>query len=117
MIAVLDDDQSVRKALVRVLEAAGHAARSFNSGQDFLKSWHFDPPDCLVLDLQMPGLSGVEVQKALNLAGANFPVIIITAHDAADAGREEAMSRGAVAYLHKPVDAGILVNAVMLATT
>ena len=116
MVAVLDDDESVRKALVRVLEAAGHTARGFSSGQDFLKSWSFDPPDCLVLDLQMPGLSGVEVQQALNQAGAKFPVIIITAHDAADVGREEAMSHGAVAYLRKPVDARVLVNSVMFAT-
>lgn len=116
VVAVLDDDESVRKALVRLLEAAGHTARSFNSGRDFLESWHFDAPDCLVLDLQMPGLAGVEVQQALNQAGAKFPVIIITAQDAAGV-REEAMSHGAVAYLRKPVDAGLLVNAVMFATT
>ncbi len=116
MIAVLDDDESVRKALVRLLEAAGHTARSFSSGRDFLESWHFDAPDCLVLDLQMPGLAGVEVQQALNRAGAKFPVIIITAHDAAGV-REEALSHGAVAFLRKPVDAGVLVNAVMFATT
>ena len=116
MVAVLDDDESVRKALVRLLEAAGHTARDFSSGRDFLKSWHLDLPDCLVLDLQMPGLAGVDVQQALNQAGAKFPVIIITAHDAASV-REEAMSHGAVAYLHKPVDASVFVNAVMFATT
>jgi FixJ family two-component response regulator len=116
MVAVLDDDESVRKALVRLLEAAGHTARSFISGRDFLESWHFDAPDCLVLDLQMPGLAGVEVQQALNQAGAKFPVIIITADDAAGV-REEAMIHGAVAYLRKPVDAGVLVNAVMCATS
>ena len=117
VVAVLDDDELVRTALVRLLDAAGHTARSFSSGQDFLAAWHFDPPDCLVLDLQMPGLSGLEVQQALNKAGAKFPVIIITAHDAAGVGREEAMSQGAVAYLRKPVDAGVLLEAVMFAAT
>lgn len=116
MVAILDDDESVRNALVRLLEAAGHTARSFSSGRNFLDAWHLDIPDCLVLDLQMPDLGGMEVQQALKLAGAKFPVIIITAHDAAGV-REEAISHGAVAYLRKPVDAGVLVNTVMFATT
>jgi CheY-like chemotaxis protein len=111
VVAVLDDDESVSKAFVRLLRAAGYAARGFTSGQDLLKHWPVDPPDCLVLDLQMPGLSGAEVHQALKRAGAKFPVIAISAHDAA-AMREEAMSHGAVAYLRKPVDAHVLVNAV-----
>lgn len=116
MVVVLDDDKSVCRALVRLLQAAGYAARGFTSGEEFLKSWRSDSPDCLLLDLQMPGLSGVEVHQALNQAGADFPVIVITA--ALDGpGVEEAMSRGAVAYLRKPVEASVLVNAVMVATT
>ena len=58
MIAVVDDEESVRKAVARVLQAAGFTARAFGSGIEFLESWHFDRPDCLVLDLQMPGLGG-----------------------------------------------------------
>jgi FixJ family two-component response regulator len=114
VIAVVDDEDSVRKALVRVLQAAGFAARAFAGAQEFLKSWHFDRPDCLLLDLQMPGLSGQEVQQALNLAGANFPIIIITAHDGL-AMREECLRLGAVDYLSKPLDGPILLNAVALA--
>ena len=72
MIAVVDDEESVRKAVVRVLQAAGFAARAFASGTEFLESWHFDRPDCLVLDLQMPGLSGTEVQRSLRTAGREF---------------------------------------------
>jgi len=116
VIAVLDDDESVRKALVRLLGAAGHAACGFATGREFLDSWRIDPPDCLVLDLQMSGLSGLEVHQALNKAAATFPVIIVTAHVAASM-REDAMRHGAVAYLSKPVDAGVLMNAVMFATT
>jgi FixJ family two-component response regulator len=111
VIAVVDDEESVRKAVVRVLCAAGFPARGFASGNEFLNSWHFDRPDCLVLDLQMPGLSGMEVQQALNRAGANFPVIIITAHDAPSV-REESLGYGAAAYLCKPLDVRALLQAV-----
>jgi FixJ family two-component response regulator len=114
VIAVVDDEDSVRKALVRVLQAAGFAARAFAGAQEFLTSWHFDRPDCLLLDLQMPGLSGQEVQQALNQAGANFPIIIITAHDGL-AMREECLRLGAVDYLSKPLDGLVLLNAVATA--
>jgi len=72
VIAVVDDEESVRKALVRVLQAARFSARGFDSGTEFLETWHFERPDCLVLDLQMPGLSGTEVQRALRKAGRSF---------------------------------------------
>jgi FixJ family two-component response regulator len=111
VIAVLDDEASVRNAVVRVLGAAGFSARGFASGDEFLKSWHFDRPDYLVLDLQMPGMSGTEVQQALKLAGAKFPVIIITADDAPSI-REESMRLGAVAFLTKPLDVSALLQAV-----
>ena len=75
VVAVLDDDESARKALVRLLEAAGHTARGFSSGRDFLESWHLDAPDCLVLDLQMPGLAGVDVQQGAQTRPVrNFPL-------------------------------------------
>ncbi len=111
MIAVVDDEDSVRKAVLRVLRAAGFSARGFSSGTEFLNSWHFDRPDCLVLDLQMPDLSGVEVQKSLVSAGAQFPVVIITAHDTPSL-REECIRHGAAAYLCKPLDIGALLHAV-----
>jgi FixJ family two-component response regulator len=99
--------------VVRVLQAAGFAARGFPSGDEFLKSWHFDRPDCLVLDLQMPDVSGTEVQQALNEAGAKFPVIIISAYDAPSL-REESIRLGAVAYLSKPIDIDVLRQALTL---
>jgi FixJ family two-component response regulator len=111
MIAVLDDEDSVRNAVVRVLRASGFSARGFASGDEFLRIWQFDRPDCLVLDLQMPDMSGTEVQQALNAAGAKLPVIIVTAHDSPRI-REESMRLGAVAYLCKPVDIGELLQAV-----
>ncbi len=114
MIAVVDDEESVRKAVVRLLQSAGHAAQGFASGSEFLQCWPGDKPDCLMLDLQMPGLSGTEVQRALNRAGAHLPVIVMTANDAPGA-REECMREGAVAYLSKPVDVLVLLDAVDVA--
>jgi FixJ family two-component response regulator len=111
VIAVVDDEDAVCKAVVRVLRAAGYAARGFVSGQEFLTSWHFDRPDCLILDLQMPDISGTEVLQALTVAGAQFPVIIITAHDSPSLA-EECRQRGAAAYLCKPLDASVLLGAV-----
>jgi FixJ family two-component response regulator len=111
VIAVVDDAQSVCKAVVRVLRAAGLPARGYSSGHEFLNTWHFDRPDCLVLDLQMPVLSGREVQQALKSAGAQFPIVIITAHDAPHL-REECLAAGAAGYLCKPLDVGDLVRAV-----
>jgi len=110
----VDDEESVRKAVVRLLRCAGHIAHGFASGSEFLQSGLVHGPDCLMLDLQMPGLSGAEVQRALNRAGAHFPVIVMTANDVPGA-REECMREGAVAYLNKPVDVCVLLNAVSVA--
>ncbi len=103
MIAIVDDDASVRKAMVRLLRAYGHTVCAYSSGSEFLENWRVDRPDCLVLDLQMPGLRGADVQRALNQAGAHFPVIIVSALDSSGA-REECLREGAFAYLRKPLD-------------
>jgi FixJ family two-component response regulator len=113
MIAVVDDEESVRKAVVRLLMAAGYSARGFASGNDFLQNWPVNRPDCVFLDLQMPGLSGTEVQRALNCCGADVPVVIITAQDAPGL-REQCLREGAIAYLRKPLDRGVLLNALKL---
>jgi FixJ family two-component response regulator len=115
VIAVLDDEDSVRRALVRVLHAAGFAARGFDSAEEFLKSWRSDRPECLLLDLQMPGVSGQEVQQALSAAGAKFPIVIVTVCDA-PSQREECMRLGAADYLRKPLDVLSLLQAVTSAT-
>jgi FixJ family two-component response regulator len=114
MIAVVDDEESVRKAVVRLLQAAGHTARGFAAGSDFLQHWPDDRPECLLLDLQMPGLSGADVLRALNRSGAHIPTIIVTAHDSPGA-REECKRLGAVAYLCKPLDERVLLGALRVA--
>jgi FixJ family two-component response regulator len=110
LIAVVDDEEMVRKAVVRLLQAAGYTARAFGSGREFLQFWPKNRPDCVVLDLAMPDLSGADVQRALNGAGAHFPVVIITAHDEPGV-REDCMRRGAAAYLCKPLDERELLDA------
>lgn len=110
MIAVVDDDEPVRKAVVRLLRAAGFSTRGFASGQELLEAWREEPPSCLVLDLQLPGVSGLEVQRRLRLAGARAPTIIMTASDDPHA-RSECLSAGVAAYLRKPLDQQVLLRA------
>jgi FixJ family two-component response regulator len=114
MIAVVDDVDSVRKAVIRILEVAGYAARGFVSGDAFLDTWPDNSTRCLILDLDMPGLSGADVQHELNLAQASIPVIIMTAHDS-PAAREECARLGAHAFLTKPVDISVLLDVVAIA--
>lgn len=104
MIAIVDDDASVCRALRRLLRAFGMDAETFASGQEFIDlitampSFH---ADCLVLDLQMPGMNGLEVQERLAALGRRLPIVFITAHDEAGA-RERALAAGAVAFMRKP---------------
>lgn len=110
MIAVVDDDEPVRNAVVRLLRAAGFSSRGYASGQELLEAWLTEPPNCLVLDLQLPGVSGIEVQRRLRMAGARAPTIIMTASDDPDA-RSECLSAGAAVYLRKPLDEEALFGA------
>ncbi len=114
MIAIVDDNTAVGQALVRLVQAAGFSARAYASGTAFLNHWQSEPPDCLLLDLDMPGLSGMEVQRSLKLASAQFPIIIITSYDREDL-RERCMSAGAASYLCKPLDTEVLIPAISLA--
>ncbi len=110
MIAVVDDDEPVRKAVVRLLRSAGFTSQGFASGQELLEAWLSEPPDCLVLDLQLPGRSGLEVQRDLRLAGARVPTIIMTASDE-PCIRDECVGEGAGACLRKPLDEEALLRA------
>lgn len=110
MIAVLDDDEPVRKALVRLLRSAGFRACSFNSGGELLAQWVSNRPDCLVLDLQMPGSSGLEVQRSLRSAGEAVPTIVITASDEASL-LQECLTAGASVCLRKPIEGALLIAA------
>ena len=110
-VAIVDDEAAVRKALDRVLSASHIGTRIYESGQQFLNSLTSFKPDCVILDLHMPGMNGHEVQSGLRRTDGSIPVIIITAFDDAEA-RKKCMTAGACAYLLKPLDEQVLLNAI-----
>jgi FixJ family two-component response regulator len=106
LIAIVDDDESVCRAVRRLVRSLSMDGETFSSGQQFLDLVDAMPsfrPDCLVLDVQMPGMNGLEVQNRLATSGNALPVIFITAHDEVGV-REKALAAGAVAFLRKPFD-------------
>ena len=109
LVAVVDDEESVRRALARMLGASQFDVDVFASGQEFLDSLRTRLPDCLILDYQMPGLTGRDVQRRLTLAQAQVPIIVMTAHDQ-PALREQCLADGAVAYVAKPLQRERLVG-------
>jgi len=111
MIFVVDDDPSVRKALKRLLSSAGFNVEAFGSAEDVLKSSQQPLADGFVIDVRMPGMSGLELQRRLLAAGSRVPVIFITAHEDVEA-RTAAMEAGAAAFLQKPFDDRTLLEAV-----
>jgi FixJ family two-component response regulator len=114
LIAVLDDEPPMRKALLRLLHSAGFDVEVSSSGADLLEAMHSYAPDCLVLDLHMPGLSGFDVMARLAQAGVHLPVVVITGYDTPET-RAQALGMGASAYLPKPVDEGALLAAISAA--
>jgi FixJ family two-component response regulator len=111
LLAVVDDDADVRTALVRLVASAGFAVEAFASGAAFLQSVEDHEPDCVLLDLHMPGVNGFDVQRAMAPAHSSVPVIVITGHDTPDS-RTRALGAGARSYLCKPVDQGLLLAAI-----
>ena len=110
-IAVIDDDQSVRKALERLLRALNWDVDTFASGRDFLNSLAAQVPDCIVLDLHMPGMNGLDVQQQLARSDLQLPIIVITGNDE-PYSRVQCLSAGAAAYLRKPLDDEALLDAI-----
>jgi|SRR5208282_4493350 len=112
-VAVVDDDELVRIALQRLLKAAGLGVASFASAEDLLRSGQLPEIACLIVDIRMPGMSGLDLQTKLK-AESPVPIIFITAHGD-EKMRLQAMRAGAVAFLAKPFDSGILLDRVRAA--
>jgi FixJ family two-component response regulator len=110
MICVVDDDEDVRGSTVELLNSLGYDAVAFESAEAFLESAHAKTTACLILDQQLPGMQGLQLQEHLRVAGAPVAIIFITAHGNRE-GRERALSAGAVAYLAKPYDENALIQA------
>lgn len=111
LIAVVDDDELVRVALQRLLKTSGFAVASFASAEDFLKSSQLREVECLIADIRMPGMSGLDLQATLQAENSAIPIIFITAHGD-EKMRLQAMRAGAVGFLAKPFDSGILLDRV-----
>ena len=110
LIHVIDDDESLRTALIRLLGAAGFETSGYASTGDFLMRQPPDRPGCLLLDIRMPGPSGLDLQEGLRRQGVTLPIIFLTGH-ATVAASVQAMKAGAVDFLTKPVDRNTLFEA------
>lgn len=115
LVSIVDDDASVRKSLDRLIRSARLEVNVFASAEEFLDSNHSRSSDCLILDIRLPGMSGVELHRHLIAGGSKVPVIFITAHGSDDRARSEAASEWTVAYFTKPFSGDELLEAINLA--
>jgi len=113
-VAIVEDDESVQSALHDLMEAEGLSARCFGSAEEFLESGLRHRAACLIVDIRMPGMSGLELQVRLKADRFNTPIIFITAHGDARV-RMQAMREGAAEFLVKPFDDQVLLNRVRAA--
>jgi FixJ family two-component response regulator len=111
VVAIVDDDEAVRVALEGLLKSAGLPARAFESAEEFIESGQQFQVDCLITDIRMPGMSGLELQAKLNTEGCRIPIVFITAHGDAKM-RMQALRAGAVEFLAKPFDDDVLLESV-----
>jgi len=111
LVFVVDDDTSVRKSLGRLIKTAGYEAEAFASVGEFLARRPYDGPCCLVLDVRMPGLTGLDLQEALRAAGQRLSIVFITGYRDVPVS-VKAMKGGAVDFLTKPVDETVLLAAI-----
>jgi FixJ family two-component response regulator len=113
-VAIVDDDELMRGALEGLLKEAGLPARAFASGEEFLLSGAQHLSSCLIADVRMPGMSGLDLQARLNAGGIRIPIIFITAHGD-ERMRAQALRAGAADFLAKPFDDDVLLRSVRAA--
>jgi len=114
-IAVVDDDPSMLRGIVRLLSAHGFGTQAFASAEAFLGDVGASTAACLILDIHLGGMSGIELRRRLTASGSRLPVIFITAVDD-EATREEAIAAGCIACLRKPFASNLLIGAIKEAT-
>ena len=114
LVIVVDDDESLRESLPELLSTYGYRAVAFASAEDFLASGRIGDTSCLVLDIAMPGMSGLDLQRELKRRRHSIPIVFITAHTS-QVDRERLMKQGAIACLFKPFDPSALIDAIKVA--
>jgi FixJ family two-component response regulator len=114
VVSIVDDDASLRRSVRNLLTSVGFRVETFASAEAFLESIHRDNTGCVVLDLRMEGMDGLELLRHLMAAGSRIPVVILTAHGDDDL-RDRTLQSGAVAFLSKPFHADVLLDAVKTA--
>jgi FixJ family two-component response regulator len=114
IIAIVDDDEPLREALGSVLKAAGFLIDTFPSAEEFLASPRRQEIACLILDVRLPGMSGIELQRRLSEAGCTIPIIFVTAHGDASL-RDMLLKSGAAGFLNKPVRSDTLLREIYAA--
>src|SRR5438270_350775 len=113
-ILVVDDDESTRKSTTLLIESFGFQAAGFDSAESLLKSGQLHETSCLIVDLQMPGMNGLQLQRHLASSGYNIPIVFLTAYDNKES-RQQAMQAGAVAFLSKPFNDELLLETIRIA--
>jgi FixJ family two-component response regulator len=111
LISVVDDDESTRKSTTLLIESFGFQAAGFESAESLLKSGQLHQTSCLIVDVQMPGMNGLQLQSHLAAVGCKIPIIFITAYDNKES-RQQAMQAGAAAFLSKPFNDELLLETI-----
>ena len=116
IVVAVDDDFRVRESLESLVESAGYEPVVFSSAEDFLQSGTLTAATCVITDVRMPGMDGIELQRRIRLVRPELPVIFISAHNSTEA-RQKAIDEGAVDFLYKPFNAADLLAAIQAALT
>jgi len=109
LISIVDDDESVRRTTTLLVQSFGFQAAAYESAESLMRSGQLQETSCLIVDLQMPGVNGLQLQRYLAASGYNIPIIFITAYDSKES-RQQAMQAGAVAFLNKPFNDELLLE-------
>ena len=116
VVVAVDDDFRVRESIESLVESAGYAPQVFSTAEEFLKSGTLAVAACLITDVRMPGMDGIELQRRIRLVRPELPVIFISAHNSTET-RQKAIDEGAVDFLYKPFNAADLLAAIQAALT
>ena len=111
LISLVDDDESIRRTTTLLIQSFGFQAAAFESAESLLKSRQLQETSCLIVDVQMPGMNGLQLQRHLAASGYKIPIIFITAYDNKES-RQQAMQAGAVAFLSKPFNDELLLETI-----